>query len=115
MATEVDKVFVGFCKKIGVANVREYEGESLAEQQKAMQKKAQFAEVIAKLQASIVHNKSQSSEKEVRVCVCVCTGPKADGCLARQNPTPCLFFACMDTQACLCKGVDVRYEYEKYA
>ena len=40
METEVDKVFQKFCAKIGVDNVREYEGASLAEQQKVMQKKA---------------------------------------------------------------------------
>ena len=74
----VDRIFKAFCKSIGIANIREYEGKELRVAQERAKKKLDFLNVESRLKNQIDYERSRDTAaalkaaKEVCVPVCVC-------------------------------------------
>lgn len=67
----VDKIFKNFCKKIGVASIREYEEGPLRKAQENEALKYNYKHIIMQLRAELQLRRDTDVESEFVVCVCV--------------------------------------------
>lgn len=65
MNTVEDEYFKGFCKKIGVANIRQYEDRELVLQQDRDKKLAEFEQQIDRLNTNLDFERSKDTSKNV--------------------------------------------------
>lgn len=62
-----DRVFGAFCKRLGYANIREYEKQQGALQQEAQQKKAEFTRQISRLKNQLILSEQQLQQIDRRI------------------------------------------------
>ena len=66
MNTVEDEYFKSFCKKIGVANIRQYEDRELVLQQEKDKKLAEFEQQIDRINTNLDFERSKDTQKNVQ-------------------------------------------------
>ena len=66
MNTVEDEYFKSFCKKIGVANIRQYEDRELVLQQERDKKLAEFEQQIDRINTNLDFERSKDTSKNVQ-------------------------------------------------